>query len=218
VTRAATARTASPAASAPWSTLSPVEQIGFGVYVHIPFCRHKCDYCAFATFTDRAHLVERYLAALRVEIERAAASPGAHTPLPAASTIFVGGGTPSLVDPQALVAVLDAIPRRDDAEFTIECNPDDVTVEMLRTFRSIGVNRISLGMQSAREHVLLSLGRTHTPTNVQSSPSGLRTCRHMVSRLRTALRLLINPSGILMTTIKPTNMTSPTTHSPRAVA
>ncbi|MEY3453576.1 MAG: putative oxygen-independent coproporphyrinogen oxidase, partial [Actinomycetota bacterium] len=161
MTRADTTRTASLATRAPWSTLAPAEEIGFGVYVHIPFCRHKCDYCAFATFTDRAHLVERYLAALRVEIERAAAQ------LPAASTIFVGGGTPSLVDPQALVAVLDAIPRRDDAEFTIECNPDDVTVEMLRTFRSIGVNRISLGMQSSREHVLLSLGRTHTPANVR---------------------------------------------------
>ena len=161
MTRADTTRTASPTTRAPWSTLAPAEEIGFGVYVHIPFCRHKCDYGAFATFTDRAHLVERYLAALRVEIERAAAQ------LPAASTIFVGGGTPSLVDPQALVAVLDAIPRRDDAEFTIECNPDDVTVEMLRTFRSIGVNRISLGMQSSREHVLLSLGRTHTPANVR---------------------------------------------------
>jgi oxygen-independent coproporphyrinogen-3 oxidase len=174
VTRADTTRTASLATRAPWSTLAPAEEIGFGVYVHIPFCRHKCDYCAFATFTDRAHLVERYLAALRVEIERATsgapapgASPSTATPLPAASTIFVGGGTPSLVDPQALVAVLDAIPRRDDAEFTIECNPDDVTVEMLRTFRSIGVNRISLGMQSSREHVLLSLGRTHTPANVR---------------------------------------------------
>ena len=96
-------------------------------------------------------------------------------PLPAASTIFVGGGTPSLVDPQALVAVLDAIPRRDDAEFTIECNPDDITVEMLRTFRSIGVNRISLGMQSAREHVLLSLGRTHTPANVQRAVDAIAT-------------------------------------------
>ena len=166
-----------------WSTLAPAEHIGFGVYVHIPFCRHKCDYCAFATFTDRAHLVQRYLAALQTEIERAAA-PGAAArsaaasgaaPLPAASTIFVGGGTPSLVDPQALVAVLDAIPRRDDAEFTIECNPDDVTVEMLRTFRSIGVNRISLGMQSAREHVLLSLGRTHTPANVQRAVDAIAT-------------------------------------------
>ena len=166
-----------------WSTLAPAEHIGFGVYVHIPFCRHKCDYCAFATFTDRAHLVQRYLAALQTEIERSAA-PGAAArsaaalgaaPLPAASTIFVGGGTPSLVDPQALVAVLDTIPRRDDAEFTIECNPDDVTVEMLRTFRSIGVNRISLGMQSAREHVLLSLGRTHTPANVQRAVDAIAT-------------------------------------------
>jgi oxygen-independent coproporphyrinogen-3 oxidase len=174
VTRIDATRTASPATRAPWSTLAHAGDIGFGVYVHIPFCRHKCDYCAFATFTDRAHLVERYLAALRVEIERAAsgapapgASPSTATPLPVASTIFVGGGTPSLVDPRALVAVLDAIPRRDDAEFTIECNPDDVTAEMLRAFRSIGVNRISLGMQSSREHVLLSLGRTHTPANVQ---------------------------------------------------
>ena len=163
-----------------WSTLAPAEQIGFGVYVHIPFCRHKCDYCAFATFTDRAHLVQRYLTALQTEIERAtapgaAAARSAAAPLPAASTIFVGGGTPSLVDPQALVAVLDAIPRRDDAEFTIECNPDDVTVEMLRTFRSIGVNRISLGMQSAREHVLLSLGRTHTPANVQRAVDAIAT-------------------------------------------
>ena len=173
-TASPTTRTASPTTRAPWSTLAPAEEIGFGVYVHIPFCRHKCDYCAFATFTDRAHLVERYLAALRVEIERATsgapapgASPSTATPLPAASTIFVGSGTPSLVDPQALVAVLDAIPRRDDAEFTIECNPDDVTAEMLRAFRSIGVNRVSLGMQSSREHVLLSLGRTHTPANVQ---------------------------------------------------
>ncbi|MFZ9844146.1 MAG: radical SAM family heme chaperone HemW [Ilumatobacteraceae bacterium] len=157
-----------PQPHSPWSTLAPAAEIGFGVYVHVPFCHHKCDYCAFATFTDRAHLIDRYLAALKVEVERAATgadSSGATSPL--ASTIFVGGGTPSLVDPQALVAVLDAIPRRDDAEFTIECNPDDVTVDMLRTFRSIGVNRISLGMQSAREHVLLSLGRTHTPANVK---------------------------------------------------
>ena len=163
-------RAAVPQPLSTWSTLAPADQIGFGVYVHVPFCRHKCDYCAFATFTDRAHLVERYLAALKTEIERATsgtASPGSGAASPRASTIFVGGGTPSLVDPQALARTLDAIPRRDDAEFTIECNPDDVTVDMLRSFRAIGVNRISLGMQSAREHVLLSLGRTHTPSNVQ---------------------------------------------------
>lgn len=143
-----------------WSTLASPNDIGFGVYVHVPFCRHKCDYCAFATFTDKSHLVERYLRALRTEIERAAPS------MPEASTIFVGGGTPSHVDASSLVSALDAIPRRDDAEFTVECNPDDVTVDLLRTYRSVGVNRVSLGMQSASPHVLVSLGRTHTPDNV----------------------------------------------------
>ena len=143
-----------------WSTLASPNDIGFGVYVHVPFCRHKCDYCAFATFTDKSHLVERYLRALRTEIERAAPS------MPEASTIFVGGGTPSHVDASSLVSALDAIPRRDDAEFTVECNPDDVTVDLLCTYRSVGVNRVSLGMQSASPHVLVSLGRTHTPDNV----------------------------------------------------
>ena len=147
-----------PAARTAWSTLAPREEIGFGVYVHVPFCHHKCDYCAFATFTDRAHLIDRYLAALHTEIER--------TDIPEASTIFVGGGTPSLVDPDALVRVLDAIPRTNDAEFTVECNPDDVNRAMLDTFRTIGINRISLGMQSASPHVLASLGRTHSPDNV----------------------------------------------------
>lgn len=160
----------SPAPRPRWSTLATAAEIGFGVYVHVPFCRHKCDYCAFATFTDRAHLVERYLEALRTEIERAASS------LPVASTIFVGGGTPSLVEPAALVRALDAIPRRDDAEFTVECNPDDVTPAMLRAFRIVGVNRVSLGMQSARPHVLAGLGRTHRPDNVERAVDAIRTC------------------------------------------
>ncbi len=75
-----------------WSTHALADQIGFGVYVHVPFCRHKCDYCVFATFADRPHLESQYLAALRTEIDRAAPS------LPKASSIFVGGGTPSHVD------------------------------------------------------------------------------------------------------------------------
>jgi putative oxygen-independent coproporphyrinogen III oxidase len=152
-----------------WSTLAAPGDIGFGVYVHVPFCRHKCDYCAFATFTDRDHLVERYLLALQSEIERAAPS------LPDASTIFVGGGTPSRVPAELLVRTLDAIPRRGDAEFTIECNPDDVTTELLRTYRSVGVNRVSLGMQSASPHVLTSLGRTHTPDNVARAVDAIAT-------------------------------------------
>ncbi len=133
----------------------------FGVYLHIPFCASKCDYCAFATWTDRAHLVDRYLGAMSTEIERAVGEG-----LPVADTIFVGGGTPTLVAADALAELIASIPRRDDAEVTVECNPDDVTVEMLRTYRSGGVNRVSVGVQSMSPHVLAALGRTHDPANV----------------------------------------------------
>jgi putative oxygen-independent coproporphyrinogen III oxidase len=165
-----------------WSTRAPAAEIGFGVYVHIPFCASKCDYCAFATFTDRSHLESQYLRALRMEIERAS-QPGTHpssqpgtqlAPLPLASAVFVGGGTPSHVNPRELVHALDAIPRRSDAEFTIECNPDDVTVELLNVYRSIGVNRVSIGMQSASPHVLAALGRTHSPDAVARAVAAVR--------------------------------------------
>jgi oxygen-independent coproporphyrinogen-3 oxidase len=161
-----------------WSTRAPAAEIGFGVYVHIPFCASKCDYCAFATFTDRSHLESQYLRALRMEIERAS-QPGTPSstqlaPLPLASAVFVGGGTPSHVNPRELVHALDAIPRRSDAEFTIECNPDDVTVELLNVYRSIGVNRVSIGMQSASPHVLAALGRTHSPDAVARAVAAVR--------------------------------------------
>jgi oxygen-independent coproporphyrinogen-3 oxidase len=148
------------------------------VYVHIPFCASKCDYCAFATFTDRSHLESQYLQALRMEIERAS-QPGTHhssqlAPLPLAAAVFVGGGTPSHVNPHELVHALDAIPRCSDAEFTIECNPDDVTVELLNVYRSIGVNRVSIGMQSASPHVLAALGRTHSPDAVARAVAAVR--------------------------------------------
>ena len=141
----------------------------FGVYVHIPFCASKCEYCAFATWTDRAHLIEAYLEALRTEIERAVADG-----LPTSSTIFVGGGTPTLVAPDALAAVIAAIPTEPDAEITVECNPDDVTVEMLTTYRAAGVNRVSLGVQSMSAHVLAALGRTHDRANVERAVDAIR--------------------------------------------
>jgi oxygen-independent coproporphyrinogen-3 oxidase len=131
----------------------------FGVYLHIPFCARRCDYCAFATWTDRAHLVDDYLAACRADIERAG--------IPRASSVFVGGGTPSLVPPAALVDVLAAIPLAPGAEVTVECNPDTVTAELTRTYRAGGVNRLSFGVQSMVPHVLAALGRTHDPDNVR---------------------------------------------------
>jgi putative oxygen-independent coproporphyrinogen III oxidase len=141
----------------------------FGVYVHIPFCASKCEYCAFATWTDRHHLVDAYLDALSTEISLAVAEG-----LRPAQTVFVGGGTPTLVPPDALAAVIAAVPVVDGAEVTVECNPDDVTVDMLRTYRSAGVDRVSLGVQSMSAHVLAALGRTHDRANVHRAVEAIR--------------------------------------------
>lgn len=143
--------------------------VDFGVYVHIPFCASKCEYCAFATWTDRGHLVEAYLQAVCTEIERAVGDG-----MPIADTVFVGGGTPTLVPPHALADMIAAIPVADDAEITVECNPDDVTVEMLTTYRAAGVNRVSLGVQSMSAHVLVALGRTHDRRNVERAVHAIK--------------------------------------------
>ena len=138
----------------------------FGVYIHIPFCAKRCDYCAFATWTDRGHLVGEYLEALRADIAAAQ--------LPHASSIFVGGGTPTLLPPVALGEVIATVLLAPGAEVTVECNPDDVSVEMMRAYRDAGVNRISIGVQSMVGHVLDSLGRTHVPANVQAAVAAVR--------------------------------------------
>ena len=134
----------------------------FGVYVHIPFCTRRCDYCAFATWSDRAHLVDAYMDALVTDIERAKS----RGQLPVATSVFFGGGTPSLVPADALARVLGAIPLAADAEVTIECNPESVTAESMRIYRSAGVDRVSFGVQSLVGTVLESLGRDHDPTMV----------------------------------------------------
>ncbi len=138
------------------------KQAPFGAYVHIPFCSSRCDYCAFATWTDRHHLTGQYLAAVATEIDRAVDAG-----MPPATSIFVGGGTPSLVPADALVEVLAHIPRTPDVEVTIEANPDAVSAESLRTYRDGGATRMSFGVQSMAPEVLLSLGRTHDPDNVR---------------------------------------------------
>jgi oxygen-independent coproporphyrinogen-3 oxidase len=89
--------------------------------------------------------------------------------MPAASSVFVGGGTPSMVPAAELVALLDRIPRTDDCEMTIECNPDNVTEDLVTTYRAGGVNRLSFGVQSTSAHVLAALGRTHDRANVVRS-------------------------------------------------
>jgi len=132
--------------------------VAFGVYLHIPFCARRCDYCAFATWTDRHHLTDRYLAACRTEIARAA--------LPKATSVFVGGGTPSLVPPASLAALIASVDVEDGAEITVECNPDNVTPYLIDTLLDAGVNRLSFGAQSMVPHVLEGLGRVHDPAAV----------------------------------------------------
>jgi putative oxygen-independent coproporphyrinogen III oxidase len=138
----------------------------FGVYVHVPFCTRRCDYCAFATWDDRHHLVGAYVDALVAEITRAE--------VPAATSVFFGGGTPSLLTPAQLGAVLDAISRVPGAEVTVECNPDTLDLAKLRGYRDVGVDRISLGVQSMVPHVLAVLGREHDPANVERAAHDLR--------------------------------------------
>ncbi len=134
----------------------------FGVYVHIPFCASRCDYCDFATWTDRDHLIDDYVDACVTDLDRRRAAG-----MPDAASVFFGGGTPSLIPADQLARILDAIPRTGAAEVTVECNPDSVDLAKLRTYRGAGVNRLSFGVQSMVPHVLAALGRTHDPENVQ---------------------------------------------------
>jgi putative oxygen-independent coproporphyrinogen III oxidase len=149
---------------------------GFGFYVHVPFCTVRCGYCDFNTYTAEelgTGLVPgasraTYVHAAVAEVRRARAALGDRD-LPV-STVFFGGGTPTLLPPEDLAAVVTAI----DAEFgllpgaevTTEANPDSVTAGSLARLREGGVNRVSFGMQSAVDHVLRVLDRTHDPRRV----------------------------------------------------
>jgi putative oxygen-independent coproporphyrinogen III oxidase len=137
--------------------------VGFGVYVHVPFCARACDYCDFAKWTDREHVIGAYVEACRTDLIRRAESDS----IPEATSVFFGGGTPSLLTAADLLSILDVIPRADDAEVTVECNPDSVDAEKLAAYRGGGVTRLSFGVQSMQPHVLSALGRTHDPANVR---------------------------------------------------
>lgn len=134
----------------------------FGVYLHIPFCSRRCDYCAFATWSDRDDLQTAYLDAMRTDIGRAIDEGR----LRAATSVFVGGGTPSHVDPAELASVLALLPTEDRVEITVECNPESVTPEHVDHFVAAGVNRLSFGVQSLVPRVLRALGRQHDPADV----------------------------------------------------
>lgn len=145
--------------------------LGPGVYVHIPFCATRCDYCAFATWTDRDHLIDAYVDACVTDVARRRSAGE----LGDATTVYFGGGTPSLLDAAQLMRILDAVPRTGDVEVTVECNPDSIDAEKLRVYRDHGVTRVSLGVQSTQPHVLAALGRTHDRANVTRAVDAVRS-------------------------------------------
>jgi oxygen-independent coproporphyrinogen-3 oxidase len=135
----------------------------FGVYVHWPFCRSKCPYCDFNSHVSRRPIDQaRFARAFAAEI----AATAARAPGRTVSSVFFGGGTPSLMEPATVDAVLDAIARHwrvdGDAEVTLEANPTSVEAERFAGFRAAGVNRVSLGVQALDDAALAALGRTHT--------------------------------------------------------
>jgi putative oxygen-independent coproporphyrinogen III oxidase len=135
----------------------------FGVYIHWPFCLSKCPYCDFNSHVRHAVIDEaRFARAFAAEIEHTAARVPGRT----VSTIFFGGGTPSLMQPSTIATVLDAVARHwrvaPDAEITIEANPTSVEATRFRGYRTAGVNRVSLGVQALNDRVLGELGRLHT--------------------------------------------------------
>ena len=135
----------------------------FGVYVHWPFCASKCPYCDFNSHVHRGPFDEQaYVAAYEREIAHAAQL----TPGRVVQSVFFGGGTPSLMSPWATGKIIDAIARHwtieRQAEITLEANPTSVEVDRFKGFRTAGVNRVSLGVQSLREKPLAELGRRHT--------------------------------------------------------
>lgn len=143
-----------------------------GVYIHIPFCLQKCRYCDFPSFArlSDASLVENYIIQLENEIRlRACAEPYSSMRF---DTVFFGGGTPSALPCGALerifTAARSALNIASDAEFTIECNPGTLTIEKLEEYRGMGVNRLSMGVQSMSDALLSRLGRIHTAEQVES--------------------------------------------------
>ncbi len=135
---------------------------GTGIYVHIPFCRFRCDYCAFITYTDKDHLIDDYVNACVEQLAREVA----HLDTPA-DTLYLGGGTPSRLSADQVSAIVHAASLSDGSEVSIECNPEDVSADLLLGYRLAGVTRASFGVQSTSARVLESLGRPESPVSLQ---------------------------------------------------
>lgn len=132
-----------------------------GIYIHIPFCISKCFYCDFTSYANRENMIEKYIYALCNEILAKAEILSEYK----VTTIYIGGGTPSYIDSKYIKQIFDtlmlAINKEDVKEITIEVNPNSVDEEKMRSYKEIGINRISIGLQSTYDTILKKIGRAH---------------------------------------------------------
>jgi len=154
---------------------------GFGVYVHWPFCAAKCPYCDFNSHVRHQPVdQERFVKAFKRELEAMRARTGPRS----VSSIFLGGGTPSLMEPRTVGAILDAVAANwrvpMGVEITLEANPSSVEAERFRGYRSAGVNRVSMGVQALNDRDLRFLGRLH---NVDEALGAIRLAREIFPRM-----------------------------------
>lgn len=131
-----------------------------GIYIHIPFCKQKCFYCDFCSFANKNEMQEKYVEAVINEIKIIT-----HKEKYTVTTIYLGGGTPSILNPEYIKNILQEIKSSfeilDDAEITIEINPGTVNEEKLKKYKEYGINRLSIGLQSANDKILKKIGRIH---------------------------------------------------------
>jgi oxygen-independent coproporphyrinogen-3 oxidase len=146
-----------------------------GIYIHIPFCRSRCSYCDFATGAYDGALAARYVSAVVAEID---AFRETHAPDTEIETIYLGGGTPSLLTPAQLAQLLEAVQRSfsiaEEREVTMEMNPGTITLATLTDFRRLGINRASFGAQTFDDRELRRLGRQHSAADVRQTITDLR--------------------------------------------
>ena len=141
-----------------------MEKLELGIYIHIPFCVKKCYYCDFVSFTNQNENIETYIKAILKELEQYDLNKYNIT------TIYIGGGTPSAISSIYIVNILEKIKEKlendntewKDIEITIEVNPGTVTKEKLQDYKSVGVNRLSIGLQTTNDNLLKIIGRIHT--------------------------------------------------------
>ena len=148
-----------------------------GIYIHIPFCRSKCDYCDFYSLAGREDQMDRYQKALLAHLKETAPLAQGYP----VDSIYFGGGTPSYYGAKRIKELLAHLSKlfqvEKDAEITVECNPDSVDLKSLRILRKAGVNRLSMGMQSAQEEELRAIHRIHTPQQTNQAVEAARKAK-----------------------------------------